>query len=270
MSEFGAELIGTMILVGLGCGTVAGVLLKQTKSEGSGWIVITAGFTLSVAMGIYAAGLVSDAHINPAVTLGLAVSGNFPWGKVPFYLAGQIAGGIAGGLMVYFNYLAHWKKTKDKAVKLGVFAPGPAVRSYTSNFISEMIGTFILVFGIMFIGANELADGFNPLLIGMIVGVVGLGLGGATGFAINPARDLGPRIVHALLPIPGKGDSDWKFSWVPIVGPITGGIYGALFYNAMFEGTSILLFWITSVVILAILIIGAILETNREDIPEER
>lgn len=256
MSEFLSELIGTMILVTLGCGVVGGVLLKKSKAENSGWIVITLGFGLAVALGVYAA-KVSGGHINPAVTLGLASIGAFPWAKVPIYLSGQMLGAIIGGAIVYLNYLPHWKQTQDKGVKLGVFATGPAIQSPFSNFISEMIGTFMLVIGIMFIGANDLTEGLNPLLIGLLVSSIGMSLGGTTGFAINPARDLGPRIAHALLPIQGKGDSDWAYAWIPVFAAIVGGIYGAIFYKAVFDSNFTGGFWVSSILMALLLIGGA-------------
>ncbi|MDY0393427.1 MIP/aquaporin family protein [Virgibacillus halophilus] len=256
MSEFLGELIGTMILIILGAGVVGGVVLKQTKSEGSGWIVITVGWGLGVAMGVYAVGNISGAHINPAVTLSFAVVGEFPWEKVPLYIAAQMIGAIIGAAIVFLNYLPHWHKTKNEADKLGVFSTAPAVRSPFSNLLSEMVGTFVLLMGLMFIGANEFTDGLNPLIVGLLIVAIGVSLGGATGYAINPARDLGPRIAHALLPIPGKGHSDWGYAWIPVVGPILGGIYGAVFYKAIFQGIYSALFWMMSVVVL-MAVVGA-------------
>ncbi|UOQ94313.1 aquaporin family protein [Halobacillus shinanisalinarum] len=256
MSEFVAELIGTMILVILGCGVVGGVVLKDTKAEGAGWVVITIGWGLAVTMGVYAVGSFTGAHINPAVTLGFAAAGEFPWAKVPLYISAQLIGGIIGAVIVFFNYLPHWKKTKDQGAKLGVFATDPAVRSPFSNLVSEIVGTFVLVMGLMFIGANDFTEGLNPLIVGALIVAIGMSLGGATGYAINPARDLGPRIAHALLPIPGKGGSDWGYAWIPIVGPVLGGIYGAVFYRALFLGEFTVVFWILSVV-MAVILIGA-------------
>ena len=256
MSEFVAELIGTMILIIFGGGVVAGVVLKKSKAEDAGWVVVTIGWGLAVTMGVYAVGSFTGAHINPAVTLGFAAAGEFPWAKVPLYVSAQLIGAVIGGVIVFLNYLPHWKETKDQAAKLGVFATGPAVRSPFSNLISEIIGTFVLVMGLMFIGANEFTDGLNPLIVGALIIAIGMSLGGTTGYAINPARDLGPRIAHALLPIPGKGTSDWSYAWVPIVGPIIGGVYGALFYNAIFLGIFSTLFWILTAIVV-ILMIGA-------------
>jgi len=256
MSAFFGELIGTMILVTLGCGVVAGVVLKKTKSHDSGWIVITAGFGLAVAVAVYAVGGISGAHINPAVTVGLAVIGAFPWANVPGYILAQLIGAFIGAVIVYFNYLPHWKETNSEDEKLVIFSTIPAIRKPLSNFISEMIGTFVLVLAILAIGANEFTEGLNPLIIGILVMSIGLSLGGTTGFAINPARDLGPRIAHFFLPIPGKGPSDWRYAWVPVVGPLLGGVFGALFYQQVFSGVNTASFWLVGTVCV-VAIIGA-------------
>ncbi|MFZ3577050.1 MIP/aquaporin family protein [Virgibacillus sp. DJP39] len=256
MSEFLAEVIGTMILIIFGGGVVAGVVLKDSKAEGAGWVVITIGWGLAVAMAVYAVGSFSGAHINPAVTLGLAAAGEFPWAKVPMYITAQMIGAFIGGVVVFLNYLPHWGKTTDTGAKLAVFSTDPAVRSPFSNLVSEIIGTFILVMGLMFIGANEFTEGLNPLIVGGLIVAIGMSLGGATGYAINPARDLGPRIAHALLPIPGKGGSDWSYAWIPVVGPAFGGIYGAIFYRAIFLGEYTGLFWGLSIVV-AVILFGA-------------
>lgn len=233
MSPFVAEIIGTMILIILGDGVVANVLLKKSKGENSGWIVITTGWGLAVAMAVYAVGWISGAHINPAVTVGLAAIGKFAWADVPGYIIAQMIGAFLGGVIVWLAYLPHWAETEDKGLKLAVFCTGPAIRNYPLNVITEIIGTFMLVLGVVTIldPNNNLTGGFGPLLIGFLVWSIGLSLGGPTGYAINPARDLGPRIAHFVLPIAGKGDSDWGYSWVPVVGPIIGGILGALFYG---------------------------------------
>ncbi|CDQ19087.1 glycerol uptake facilitator protein [Halobacillus karajensis] len=256
MSEFLAELIGTMILIIFGGGVVGGVVLKNSKAEGAGWVVITIGWGLAVTMGVYAVGGFTGAHINPAVTLGLASVGDFPWAKVPLYITAQIIGAMIGAAIVFFNYLPHWRKTEDQGAKLAVFATDPAVRSPFSNLVSEMIGTFVLLMGLQFIGANEFTEGLNPLIVGGLIVAIGMSLGGATGYAINPARDLGPRIAHALLPIPGKGGSDWGYAWIPVVGPILGGVYGALFHKAMFMQEFSVAFWILSAII-AVILVGA-------------
>ncbi|WP_337018171.1 MIP/aquaporin family protein, partial [Oceanobacillus massiliensis] len=247
-----------------------GVVLKKSKAEGSGWVVITIGWGLAVTMGVYAVGSFTGAHINPAVTLGFAAVGEFPWAKVPMYISAQVIGAIIGGVIVFLNYLPHWRETEDQGAKLGVFATDPAVRSPFSNLISEIIGTFILVMGLMFIGANDFTDGLNPLIVGALIIAIGMSLGGATGYAINPARDLGPRIAHALLPIPGKGGSDWSYAWIPIVGPVIGGLYGAVFYQAIFLGNFSALFWILSAVVV-VLIIGAVnVELKKGETPADQ
>jgi glycerol uptake facilitator protein len=234
MSNFFAELLGTALLILLGDGVVAGVILKDTKNENSGWIVITIGWALAVTFAVYAVGHVSGAHLNPAVTLGLAAAGKFPWGDVPAYLLAQTLGAMIGAGLVYLHYLPHWARTPDPATKLGVFCTAPAIRNTTANLISEFIGTFVLLFGLSALGANHFADGLNPMVVGALVLAIGISLGGTTGYAINPARDLGPRIMHALLPIPGKGGSDWGYAWIPVLGPILGGMAGAVSYHAFF------------------------------------
>jgi glycerol uptake facilitator protein len=236
MNTFIAELVGTMLLVILGDGVVAAVVLTKSKAQNSGWIVITTGWALAVAIPVYVVGRISGAHINPAVTLGLAAVGKFPWSGVAGYLAGQFLGAFLGAIVVWLAYLAHWGATEDKALKLVVFSTAPAIRNYPLNLLTEAIGTFVLVFGILALGADKpsVQSGLTPLLIGFLIWSIGLSLGGPTGFAINPARDLGPRIAHALLPIPGKGGSDWGYCWVPIVGPVIGGILGAVVYAQIF------------------------------------
>lgn len=234
MNHFIAELIGTCILVLLGNGVVAGVLLKKSKAENAGWVVITIGWALAVTMGIYAVGNISGAHLNPAVTIALAVSGDFPLSDVPLYIGGQFVGAFLGACLVYIHYLPHWKITDSADAKLGIFCTGPAIRHAPGNFISEFIGTFVLIFGLLIIGANEFTQGLNPLVVGLLILAIGSSLGGTTGYAINPARDLGPRIAHALLPIPGKRDSDWGYAWIPVLAPVLGGIAGALVHGMLF------------------------------------
>jgi glycerol uptake facilitator protein len=223
------EFIGTMILILLGDGVVAAVLLKRSKAEGGGWIVITAGWAFAVMAGVFTAIACgsSDAHLNPAVTLGFAVrTGNFA--KFAPYLAAQMLGAIAGGALVWLHYLPHWKETPDTSAKLGCFCNAPAIRSFLPNLLSEIIATFVLVFviGAIFsksVGATGPAAGLGAYLVGSLVWGIGLSLGGPTGYAINPARDLGPRIAHALLPIAGKGGSDWSYAPIPVIGPLAGG-----------------------------------------------
>lgn len=264
MNPFLGELIGTMILIVFGVGVVAGVLLKKSKAEDSGWIVITVAWGLGVAIAAYAVGGFSGAHLNPALTIGLASIGNFPWADVPGYILAQIIGAIIGSAIIYFAYLPHWRETEDAGLKLGVFATSPAIRHPLSNLTNEIIGTFVLVLGILAIGANDVADGLNPFLVGALIIAIGLSLGGATGYAINPARDLGPRIAHFLLPIHGKGSSDWSYAWVPIVGPILGGAFGALFYQQFFTGVNSIAFWIVGAVVLAIFL-GAQYSLKQEE-----
>ncbi len=232
MEKFMAELFGTAILILLGNGVVAGVVLKGTKSENAGWLVITTAWALAVTMGIFISGNISGAHLNPAVTLALAATDGFAWADVPLYIAAQMLGAILGACLVYLHFLPHWAKTEDADTKLAAFATAPAIRDTTSNFVSEFIGTFVLMFGIMAIGANKLTNGMGAFAVGSLVFVIGMALGGTTGYAINPARDLGPRIAHAFLPIPKKGSSDWGYAWIPVVGPILGGIAGAFVYQA--------------------------------------
>ena len=256
MNEFTAELVGTFLLILLGGGVCANVSLKKTCGHDSGWIVITAGWGLAVAMAIYAVVNFSGAHINPAVTLGLASIGGLPWSDVPKYVVAQFLGAILGATTVWLAYLPHWEVTEDPATKLGVFSNAPAIRKPFANLLCEIIGTFVLVFGVLAIFSpdaltpvqenlggtdeskglqQEWAFGLKPLLVGLLVFSIGLSLGGPTGYAINPARDLGPRIAHALLPIHGKGKSDWSYAWIPVVGPCIGGVLGALAYKALWQ-----------------------------------
>jgi len=234
MSSYFAEFFGTLILILLGDGVVAGVVLRKTKSENAGWLTIVVGWGLAVTLAIYAVGRISGAHLNPAITIALAVNGSFPPDQVAGYVIAQFAGAFVGAILVWLHYLPHWKHTEDPPTKLSVFCNAPAIRNTVSNLISEIMATAILVLAILFIGANEFTQGLNPLVVGLLIISIGLSLGGTTGFAINPARDLGPRIAHFILPIPGKGNSDWTYSWIPVVGPIVGGLLGAWVYNLIF------------------------------------
>lgn len=254
MSTFTAELVGTMILILFGGGVVASVSLNKSKGFGGGWVVITLAWGLAVSMGAYAVGGISGAHLNPALTIALATIGKFPWSDVPMYILAQMLGAFLGAVLVYFVYLPHWSATNDSEAKLAVFSTMPAIYSPLSNLITEIIGTFVLVLGILAIGTNKMTDGLNPFVVGLLIVVIGMALGGPTGYAINPARDLGPRIAHFILPILGKRDSGWGYAWVPIVGPIIGGVFGALFYQQIFEGKSSVLFWVVLVIILVIFI----------------
>jgi glycerol uptake facilitator protein len=240
-----AEFLGTMILIIMGDGVVANVSLERSKAQNAGWVAVNMGYGIAVMVAVYAVGRISGAHLNPAVTLGLATIGSFPWAQVPGYIAAQTLGAFAGAIVVWLAFLPHWRITEDPAVKLGVFSTAPAIRNNVTNVICEIIGTAVLIFGILAIAANAqgvskagdvdlswvFSRGLQPLLVGVLVVGIGLSLGGPTGYAINPARDLGPRIAHAILPIPGKGPSDWGYSWVPIVGPMIGGVVGAVLYN---------------------------------------
>ncbi|MCV0404433.1 MAG: aquaporin family protein [Chloroflexi bacterium] len=236
MENFVAELIGTAILIILGDGVVAGVLLARSKAQNAGWIVITAGWGFAVAIAVYAVGTISGAHINPAVTIGQLAIGAISFGDAVLYWAGQFVGAFIGAVVVYLHYLPHWRETEDPGLKLAVFSTGPAIRNPTANVMSEVIGTFILVFGVSAIlQPNNEVGALGALLVGFLVFGIGLSLGGPTGYAINPARDLGPRIAHALLPIAGKGSSDWEYSWIPVVGPLIGGVLGALAFQLLFS-----------------------------------
>lgn len=247
MDIFLAELVGTMLLVIFGDGVVANVLLSRTKGNDSGWIVVATGWGLGVALAVYSVGRISGAHINPAVTIGLAAIGQLDIALVPTYIGAQLLGAFLGGVVVWLAYLPHWSATQDQGAKLSVFSTAPEIRSTGANFLCELIGTAVLVFGVLAIAANAgevvgtssqgvidlssvFSTGINPLLVGFLVWGIGLSLGGPTGYAINPARDLGPRIAHAVLPISGKGGSDWGYSWIPVLGPIVGGVLGALLF----------------------------------------
>jgi glycerol uptake facilitator protein len=264
MSTFLAELIGTAILVLLGDGVVAATVLKGTKSENAGWLAITVGWGLGVTLGIYGVGSISGAHLNPAVTLAFAAQGAFPWAQVPGYILAQMLGGIIGGTIVWLHYLPHWKNTTSQTTKLGVFCTAPAIRSKWSNLLCEIIGTFVLVSGLLFIGANKFNEGLNPLIVGLLIIAIGVSLGGTTGYAINPARDLGPRIAHFLLPIAGKGKSDWTYSWIPVAGPLLGGVYGALVYDLITKKSTSWAFWMSSVIMLGVVLL-AVTNQLKED-----
>jgi glycerol uptake facilitator protein len=244
MSPFIAEIVGTAILIILGDGVVANVVLNRTKGQAGGWIVITTGWALAVALAVYSVGTISGAHLNPAVTLGLAAIGQFKWAAVPAYIAAQFIGAFLGAIVVWLAYLPHWRATEDPALKLGTFCTIPAIRAPGLNVITEIIGTFVLVLGVLAIPSVQNLNpntgfdkGFGPLLVGALVWSIGLSLGGPTGYAINPARDIGPRLAHFILPIPGKSTSDWSYAWVPLIGPIIGGVAGALFYKALWGGS---------------------------------
>jgi glycerol uptake facilitator len=239
LSIFGAEVIGTAILILLGNGVVACVLLAQSKGQNSGWIVITFGWGMAVMVAVYAVGQFSGAHLNPAVTLGAAITGGIKWSKVPEYFAGEFVGAFIGATLVWIAYHDHWKETEDPGLKLACFSTGPAIRNPAMNMVTEIIGTFLLVFAIdAFFNTKGFGDTqLGGLIVGLLILAIGLSLGGPTGYAINPARDLGPRIMHAILPIAGKGPSDWGYAWVPVVGPLIGAALAGLAYKGFFPNT---------------------------------
>ncbi len=244
MNPYTAEIVGTALLILFGNGVVANVVLAKTKGNSGGWICIAAGWAFAVAIAVFAVGRVSGAHLNPAVTIALASIGSFQWALVPGYIAAQMAGAFIGAVLVYLTYLAHWAPTLDQGAKLACFSTGPAIRNFGAACVTEIIGTAALVFAVLAFGrvvagaptdqaawAATISLWFGPALVGLLVFGIGLSLGGPSGYAINPARDLGPRLAHALLPIPGKGDSDWGYAWVPVVAPIVGGVIGAQLFK---------------------------------------
>lgn len=236
MNEITAEFIGTMILILLGNGVVANVVLTGTKGSNSGWIVITTAWALAVFVGVVIAAPFSGAHLNPAVTIGLAIAQKFSWAKVPAYIGAQLLGAMAGGGLVWLFYKDHYALTDDKGAKLATFCTSPAIRKTSSNLISEIIGTFVLIFVIFYFTDAEIKK--DKVIIGLgslgampvafLVWVIGLALGGTTGYAINPVRDLGPRIMHAILPVDRKGSSEWGYAWIPVIGPVIGAVLAAL------------------------------------------
>jgi len=234
---FFSEVAGTGMLLLLGCGVVANVILAGTKGFGGGWLLINFGWGLGVFAGVYVA-FKSGAHLNPAVTLGLLANGvdqyapgvDVTFGSTLVYLAGEMVGAFLGAVLAWMSYREHFDTTEDPALQLAVFSTGPAIRTYAWNLVTEIIATFVLVFVILFFGSTE--SGLGPLAVALLVVGIGASLGGPTGYAINPARDLGPRIAHAVLPIKGKGNSDWGYSWVPVLGPIIGGVLAGLLANA--------------------------------------
>jgi glycerol uptake facilitator protein len=231
MSQFTGEFIGTMLLILLGTGVVANVVLNKTKGNNSGLIVIAFGWAIAVFVGVYASAAASGAHLNPAVTIALAYSNN-NWTNVPLYLAAQFLGAMTGTTLVWLAYKQHYDATDDAGAKLATFCTGPAIRSTAHNLLTEIIGTFALVFGVMMMakGDNSLGS-LDALPVALLVLGIGLSLGGPTGYAINPARDLGPRIMHAILPLKNKGTSDWAYSWIPVAGPIIGGLLAAFIHG---------------------------------------
>lgn len=239
MSPFVSEIFGTAILLLLGNGVVANALLKGSKAFGSGWIVITFGWGIAVFMAVFIVGPYSGAHINPAVTVGLAAAGKFDWAQVPAYIAAQMIGALIGSSLVWVHYRLHYRDTEDPAMILATFSTGPAIRSTWDNLASEIIGTFVLVFAVLYITGPSMGGepgslgSLDALPVALVVLGIGLSLGGPTGYAINPARDLGPRIAHALLPIANKGKSDWSYAWIPVAGPVAGGVLAAIVFNVL-------------------------------------
>ena len=241
MSAFAAEFIGTMFLILLGNGVVANVVLKDTKGNGSGWMVIATGWALSVFAGVVIAAPYSGAHLNPAVSLGLAIVGKFAWAQVGLYIVAQLLGAMLGALLVWLVYKPHFEKTESPQAQLAVFSTGPAIRAPVSNLFSEAVGTFVLIFVVFYFTNPELGEDKTPIGMGalgaipvsFLVWAIGLSLGGTTGYAINPARDLGPRMVHALLPIKNKCQSDWGYAWVPVLGPVLGAGAAAVLYMVL-------------------------------------
>jgi glycerol uptake facilitator protein len=229
MSPFIGEFIGTALLITMGAGVVANVVLSKTKGQNSGWIVITFGWAMAVFLGVYASNkLGGSGHLNPAVSIALAVYGDFDSSLVPTYLAAQFSGAFTGAVIAWLSYKQHFDETADKDLKLAVFSTGPAIRNTKYNLLTEIIGTFILLFGALNISKSAATMGaLDALPVALLVLGIGLSLGGSTGYAINPARDLGPRIAHFVLPIKGKRDSDWKYAWIPVVGPIIGALLAA-------------------------------------------
>lgn len=241
MTPFLGELIGTAILILLGNGVVANVVLAGTKGEGGGWIVITWGWGMAVFVAVFTVAAFSGAHINPAVTIALAIAGKFEWAMVPIYIVAQFLGAFIGSFLVWVFYHQHFGQTENNDLKLACFCTGPAIRGTGPNLICEIIGTFVLVFSVLFLAVSIFGLGaLDALPVGLLVLAIGLALGGTTGYAINPARDLGPRIMHALLPMPGgKRDSDWGYAWIPVVGPIIGGALAAALYLALQDPSNI-------------------------------
>ncbi|HWK04523.1 MAG TPA: MIP/aquaporin family protein [Puia sp.] len=234
MTPFFGEFVGTGMLIILGQGVVANVVLQKTKGNNSGWIVISFGWAIAVFVGVYCSAAASKAHLNPAVTLAFAALGKISWDLVPVYLAGQLLGAMTGSGIAWLGYRLHFNETADADAKLAVFCTSPAIRSTVDNLLTEMIGTFVLILGVLYIASPSSSLGaLDALPVGLLVLGIGLSLGGPTGYAINPARDLGPRIMHAILPIPGKRDSDWGYAWIPVMGPLAGALLAALVFKLL-------------------------------------
>lgn len=242
LTEFLGEFVGTAMLLLLGCGVNANVTLKGTYGQNSGWIVTTFGWAMAVFVAVFISAGASGAHLNPAVTVALATAGKFAWLKVPLYILTQVLGGITGAILAWLQYRPHYVAELDQGAILGTFATGPAINDRPSNFISEALGTFAFALAVLFLTGPNLGTpegslgSLDALPVALVVLAIGLSLGGTTGYAINPARDLGPRIAHAILPIPGKGGSNWQYAWIPILGPLVGGLLAALAYGGLVVG----------------------------------
>jgi glycerol uptake facilitator protein len=243
LSYIGAEIIGTALLILFGNGVVMAAILNKSKGEGGGWVLITFGWGFAVMVGAYAVGQFDGAALNPAVTLGVLIHGGITWSQAADQWIGEIIGATIGQVIAVLAYWKHFEATEDKATKLACFSTGPAIRDLKWNFVTEVIGTFALMLGILALtnagNGFVVANGLGTLLVAFLVVAVGMSLGGPTGYAINPTRDLMPRIVHTLLPIPGKGDSDWGYAWVPVLGPLVGGALGAIIFDAFWPATSV-------------------------------
>jgi glycerol uptake facilitator protein len=234
MTPFMSEFAGTALLIILGNGVVANVVLPKTKGNNSGWIVISFGWAVAVFVGVYTSAAASGAHLNPAITIAFAAIGKIEWALVPGYITAQLLGAMTGAAIIWFTYRQHFGEPAAAETKLAVFCTGPAIRNRFNNLVSEMVGTFVLVFGALHIAAPANSLGaVDALPVALLVLGIGLSLGGTTGYAINPARDLGPRIMHFILPFPGKGESDWAYAWVPVTGPILGGLIAAVIFKLM-------------------------------------
>ena len=238
MSMYLGEFVGTALLLWLGNGVNMTCSLKHSYAKGSGWVAICFGWAFSVMIAAYSVGWISGAHLNPALTIALAVGGGFSWSLVPGYVVAQMAGGVVGASLAYITYKVQMDEEPEAGVKLGVFSTGPSINAPLWNVIQEAMATAILVIGIMAIGKGGAGGGYAPVVVGLLIALIGFAAGGGTGFAINPARDLGPRIAHAILPIKGKGDSNWGYAWIPVVGPIIGAVGGILFFNTFINAVS--------------------------------
>ncbi|GAB2024454.1 MIP/aquaporin family protein [Lactovum odontotermitis] len=234
-AQFLGEFIGTFILILLGNGVVCAVTLKKTKAEGTGWVAVAFGWGLAVMLGAYVSSFLSEAHLNPAVTIGMALLGNLSWSLVLPYIIGQFLGAMLASLVLWLFYYPHWEATKDSATILGCYSTAPAIKHTPSNFFGEIIGTMVLMLLILAFGRNHISSGMSPAIVGGLITSIGFSLGATTGYAINPARDLGPRIMHAILPIKNKGNSGWGYAWIPVIGPILGSALGALIFNFMIQ-----------------------------------